>query len=139
MQTVCEKEAAGANVFIGTAAVSDFRVSKTHQGKLKRKNSKDLTVTLIANADIIASVAAMNNRPGQVIAFAAEAEDHIRNARNKLAQKGVDAIVANDISNMSSASASGWWITGEDEQPIQTASKYEFAQHIFKHIMEFNK
>jgi phosphopantothenoylcysteine decarboxylase/phosphopantothenate--cysteine ligase len=74
-----------------------------------------------------------------VIAFAAEATDHIRHARNKLAQKGVDAIVANDISNMGSASASGWWVTERDEKPIHMASKYEFAQQIFKHIMESSR
>ena len=139
MQTACEKEAAGANTFIGTAAVSDFRFAKTHPGKLKREETKDLTVALTANPDIIASIAAMKNRPVQVVAFAAEAEYHIQHARSKLVQKGVDAIVANDISNMGSASASGWWVTGEDEQPIHTTSKYEFAQQIFKHIMESNR
>jgi len=81
----------------------------------------------------------MENRPGLVIAFAAEAEDHIRHARSKLVRKGVDAIVANDISNMGSCSANGWWVTGTDEQPIRTASKYEFAQQILKHITEFNR
>ncbi len=139
MLAACEKEAAGADIFIGTAAVSDFRFAKTHQGKLKRGSSTDLTVALTANPDIIASIAAMENRPDRVIAFAAEATDHIRHARNKLAQKGVDAIVANDISNMGSASASGWWVTERDEQPIHMASKYEFAQQIFKHIMESSR
>jgi phosphopantothenoylcysteine decarboxylase/phosphopantothenate--cysteine ligase len=54
-------------------------------------------------------------------------------------KKGVDAIVANDISNMGSSNASGWWVTAKDEQPIHTTSKYEFAQQIFKHIMESNR
>ena len=139
MQAACEEEAAGANIFIGTAAVSDFRFAKTHQGKLKRGNSTDLTIELTVNPDIIASIAAMKNRPGRVIAFAAEAEDHVRHARGKLKRKGVDAIVANDISNMGSVSASGWWVTNEDEQPIHTASKLEFTQQIFKHIMESNR
>jgi len=139
MLATCKKEAADADIFIGTAAVSDFRFAQTCQGKLKRGNSTDLTVALTANPDIIASITAMENRPGLVIAFAAEAADHIRQARNKLAQKGVDAIVANDISNMGSTSASGWWITDKDEQPIQTKNKFEFAQQIFKYIMESNK
>jgi phosphopantothenoylcysteine decarboxylase/phosphopantothenate--cysteine ligase len=139
MLAACEKEAAGANIFIGTAAISDFRFAKTHQGKLKRENTRDLTVALTANPDIIASIAAMENRPGRVIAFAAEAEDHIRHARSKLLHKGVDVIVANDIANMGSASASGWWVTGEDERHIHTTSKHEFAQQIFKHIMESNR
>lgn len=139
MLAACEKEAAGADTFIGTAAVSDFRFAKTHPGKLKRESTKDMTVALTANPDIIASIAAMENRPGRVIAFAAEAADHIQHARNKLARKDVDAIVANDISNMGSDKASGWWVTAEDEQPIDTASKPEFAQQIFKHIMESNR
>jgi phosphopantothenoylcysteine decarboxylase/phosphopantothenate--cysteine ligase len=139
MLTACEKEAAGADIFIGTAAVSDFRFAQTCQGKLKRENTTDLTIALTANPDIIASIAAMENRPGRVIAFAAEAVDHIRHARNKLVHKGVDAIVANDISNMGGATASGWWITAKDEQPIGTVSKFKFAQQILKHIMEFNR
>jgi len=139
MQAACEEEAAGADVFVGTAAISDFRFAKPHPGKLKREDTKDLTVALTANPDIIASIAAMENRPGRVIAFAAEAADHIRHARGKLARKGVDAIVANDISNMGSANASGWWVTAEKEQPVQTTGKLEFAQQIFKHIMESNR
>jgi phosphopantothenoylcysteine decarboxylase/phosphopantothenate--cysteine ligase len=139
MLAACEEEAAGANVFIGTAAVSDFRFAKTHQGKLKRENTRDLTVALAANPDIIASIAAMENRPDRVIAFAAEATDHIRHARAKMENKGVDAIVANDISNMGSSNACGWWVTDEGEQPIHTTSKYEFAQQIFKYIMEPNR
>ena len=54
MQSACEKAAADANIFIGTAAVSDFRFATTHQGKLKRENTKNLTVELTANPDIIA-------------------------------------------------------------------------------------
>ena len=139
MQTACEKEAADANVFVGTAAVSDFRFAESHQGKLKRKNIQNLTVALAANPDIIASIAAMENRPGRVIAFAAEATDHIRHAKAKMEIKGVDAIVANDISNMGSSNASGWWITAKDEKPIHTTSKHEFAQQVFKYIMESNR
>lgn len=139
MLVACEKEAAGANIFIGTAAVSDFRFAETHQGKLKRENTKGVTVALAANPDIIASITAMENRPDRVIAFAAEAIDHIRHARAKMEKKGVDAIVANDISNMGSSNASGWWVTVEDEQLIHTTSKYEFAQQIFKYIMEPNR
>jgi len=136
MLATCEQEAAGADIFIGTAAVSDFRFAQTRQGKLKRENTTDLTVALTVNPDIVASIAGMKNRPGRVIAFAAEAADHIRHARNKLMHKGVDAIVANDISNMGSASASGWWITAKDELPIRMVSKSEFAQSIFKYIMK---
>lgn len=139
MQTACEQEAAGSDVFIGTAAVSDFRFSQAHSGKLKRGNSTDISVAMTANPDIIATIAGMENRPGQVIAFAAEAENHTLHARAKLEDKGVDAIVANDISNMGSSSASGWWVTASDEQPIRTTSKFEFAQQIFKLITESNR
>ncbi len=135
MMAACENEASGADIFIGTAAVSDFRFAQTSQGKLKRGNSTNLTVELIANPDIIASIAGMKNRPGRIIAFAAEATDHIQHARSKLRQKGVDAIVANDISNMGRESADGWWITEQDTQAISTTGKFEFAQHILNHIM----
>jgi len=136
MLAACEKEAVGADIFIGTAAISDFRFARPRQGKLKREGTTNLTVALTANPDIIAAIAAMEHRPGRVIAFAAEAEDHIRHARHKLVHKGVDAIVANDISNMGNDSASGWWITPEDEQLLGPTSKSGFAQQIFKYITE---
>ena len=136
MLKACKSEARGADYFIATAAVSDFRFEHPHQGKLKRGDTNSLSIKMIANPDIVAHIAAMAERPGKVIAFAAEASDHIEHGRMKLAKKGVDAIVANDISNMGSEQANGWWLTENSTAAINSESKIVFAQSIVNHIME---
>jgi len=139
MFAACEREAAGADIFIGTAAVSDFRFSNPHAEKLKRGNSSTMHLELTANPDIVAHIATMNARPSTVIAFAAESSNHIEYAKEKLQQKHVDAIVANDVSNMGSDIASGWWINHHEEQLMKTGTKLEFAEQIINRIMEMNK
>ncbi|GAV19721.1 phosphopantothenoylcysteine decarboxylase / phosphopantothenate--cysteine ligase [Mariprofundus micogutta] len=136
MHTACKHEAAEADVFIATAAVSDFRFDKVCQGKLKRGDTTSMSVNMIANPDIVAEIAAMQKRPTKVIAFAAEASDHIEHARAKLVKKGVDAIIANDISNMGSDKSNGWWISDTETFAIESVTKFEFAQSIINHIME---
>ena len=138
MLAACEREAAGAEIFIGTAAVSDFRFAAPHDGKLKRGNTSTMHIELAANPDIIAHVATINARPGKVIAFAAESSNHLEHAKAKLLRKQVDAIVANDVSNMGSDSASGWWICCNEEQLIKTGTKLEFAEQVINHIMEMH-
>ncbi|MCF6208819.1 MAG: bifunctional phosphopantothenoylcysteine decarboxylase/phosphopantothenate--cysteine ligase CoaBC, partial [Ghiorsea sp.] len=83
--------AKGVDVFVGTAAVSDFKFADEVQGKLKR--SGNMQVALIENSDIIQAVAGMQQRPTKVIAFAAESENHVAYALDKLKRKGMDAIV----------------------------------------------
>jgi phosphopantothenoylcysteine decarboxylase/phosphopantothenate--cysteine ligase len=137
MLTICELEAARASVFIATAAVSDFRFAESVQGKLKRGDTTNMTVELTANPDIVARIAAMPARPDKVIAFAAESDNHIDHAKAKLSGKKVDAIVANDIANMGSEQAGGWWISKHGEHiAIETGSKLDFAKQIIQHITE---
>jgi len=140
MLTICELEAARASVFIATAAVSDFRFAESHQGKLKRGDSTSMMVELTANPDIVAHIAAMPARPTQVIAFAAESDHHIDYAKAKLAGKKVDAVVANDIANMGSQQAGGWWVSKHGEQvAIEAESKLDFAKQIIQHITELHR
>ena len=127
MLKACLHAAKGVDVFVGTAAVSDFRFAETSEHKLKRQGQAELTVKLIENPDIIQSVANMPQRPTQVVAFAAESENHVAHAQAKLEQKGVDAVVANDVSNMGVDSAAGWWITEEDVRNLPSQNKQEFV------------
>ncbi|MDQ6956128.1 MAG: bifunctional phosphopantothenoylcysteine decarboxylase/phosphopantothenate--cysteine ligase CoaBC [Mariprofundaceae bacterium] len=140
MLQACVQVAQGADVFIGTAAVSDFRFSEVSEQKIKRGDTQQLNVQLAANTDIVASIAGMEHRPKKVIAFAAESEKHIEYAKAKLERKGVDAIVANDVNNMDSDSASGWWIdnreNGINEESIEKCNKMQFSQEIIKKVME---
>ncbi len=91
-------EAAGkADVFIGAAAVADWRVDAA-QDKLKKARSGAPSLSFHENPDILAHVAgAMRERPSLVVGFAAETRDVIENARAKLKKKRCDLIVANNV------------------------------------------
>jgi len=86
-----------ATIVIKAAAVSDFRPVHTSPEKLKRNGP--LTLALEPTADIAQSIVSRRNPNTLVIAFAAETENILANARVKLTRKGADAIIANDVSN----------------------------------------
>jgi len=120
--------AAGADVFIATAAVGDFCFRKPVRGKIKRSADQNLSVEMQANADIVAAVAAMKGRPRRVIAFAAESEAHVEHARAKCECKGADAIFVNDISAIGSEQAGGWWIGGKTLEEVPALPKHKLAE-----------
>ncbi len=100
MYAAAQRLAPGAALFIGCAAVADYRAAAPAAQKLKKQEDSDtLTLTLIKNPDIIASVSALpsEQRP-LIVGFAAETQAIERYARDKLARKGLDMIVANDVS-----------------------------------------
>ncbi|MDQ1524666.1 MAG: phosphopantothenoylcysteine decarboxylase / phosphopantothenate---cysteine ligase [Pyrinomonadaceae bacterium] len=96
MQAAVRAEVSGATVFIGAAAVSDYRPAARAAQKLK-KSGAALTLVLEPTPDILASVAAARHDGLLVIGFAAESENVVAHAREKLVRKKLDAIVANDI------------------------------------------
>ena len=97
MRRAVSEEMAEATIFIGAAAVSDYRPAKQAQAKIK-KSVEELELKLERTQDILAEVA-QSRRNGQlVIGFAAETNDLLKYARAKLIQKDLDAIVANDVS-----------------------------------------
>jgi phosphopantothenoylcysteine decarboxylase/phosphopantothenate--cysteine ligase len=88
-----------ADVGIFAAAVADWRVADEGSSKLKKQPGKPPTLTLVENPDILATIARRTTqRPRLVIGFAAETEQVIAHAREKLKRKGCDWIVANDVS-----------------------------------------
>ena len=91
--------ASDADIFIGAAAVSDYRPESVAPEKLKKAAGQDRVITLVQNPDIIATVATLPQRPSLMIGFAAETTDVIAHAREKRVRKGLDYIVANDVSN----------------------------------------
>ena len=87
--------ASPADVFVGAAAVADWRVEpEAHKMK---KGAGAPALALVENPDILASVARGPKRPRLVVGFAAETRDVIAHAREKLSRKGCDLIVANDV------------------------------------------
>jgi phosphopantothenoylcysteine decarboxylase / phosphopantothenate---cysteine ligase len=88
-----------ADVFIGAAAVADWRVADSASQKLKKGKSGAPELALTENPDILAGVASRTSeRPRLVVGFAAETQDVVANAKAKLASKGCDLIIANDVS-----------------------------------------
>ncbi len=89
---------AGAAVFIGCAAVADFRPARRAEQKIKKEGRQTITIELEATEDIIAAVGSDPNRGGRIVAgFAAESQSLVEYAETKLREKGLDLIVANDI------------------------------------------
>ncbi|WOH81723.1 bifunctional phosphopantothenoylcysteine decarboxylase/phosphopantothenate--cysteine ligase CoaBC [Bradyrhizobium sp. BEA-2-5] len=88
-----------ADIAIFAAAVADWRVANEGEQKLKKTAAGMPPLQLIENPDILATISKLTDkRPPLVIGFAAETEHLIDNAKTKLARKGCDWIVANDVS-----------------------------------------
>ena len=87
----------GVAVFIGCAAVSDFRPARRAPQKIKKAGRNKLTLELEETQDIISAVAGADGARRVVVGFAAESEALLDNAEKKLRDKGMDLIVANDI------------------------------------------
>jgi phosphopantothenoylcysteine decarboxylase/phosphopantothenate--cysteine ligase len=88
-----------ADVAIFAAAVADWRVAKPNAGKIKKQAGGTPELGLVENPDILASIAhRTSGRPRLVVGFAAETDHIIPHAKAKLARKGCDWIVANDVS-----------------------------------------
>ena len=100
MHEAVQARVGDVDVFIGVAAVADYRPTLTQSQKIKKAThgKSTLTLELVENPDIIAEVAARKNKPFTV-GFAAETEQLETFARKKLAQKNLDMIVANNVSN----------------------------------------
>ena len=90
------QQAAACDLFIGAAAVADYRPVTIAVNKLKKTANDSLTLELVKNPDIIAAVAALQPKPFTV-GFAAESENLLAYARTKRQQKNLDLIIANNI------------------------------------------
>lgn len=93
LQRAIHEAIVGADAIVMAAAVADYRVSEVADHKIKRSGD-DLTLHLVPNPDVIAGI---KDAPLVKIGFAAETDDLIANAQGKLRRKGLDLIVANDV------------------------------------------
>ncbi|MGV8835460.1 bifunctional phosphopantothenoylcysteine decarboxylase/phosphopantothenate--cysteine ligase CoaBC [Cellvibrio sp.] len=92
--------AQGCDLFIAAAAVADYRPAQIAAQKIKKGVSDTLTLSLVKNPDIVASIATLDPKPF-TIGFAAESENLLEYARSKLQRKNLDLVVANNISDSS--------------------------------------
>lgn len=118
------------DMFIAAAAVADFRPATIADDKLKKGDSTVMTLELVRNPDIVASVAGKADRPF-VVGFAAETRSVEAYARDKLQRKKLDAIVANDVSaegvgfNSNDNAVQVYW--SEGERQFIKMGKYQLA------------
>ena len=136
-EEMCERALAladGADLFIGAAAVADYRPESISIQKIKKQNGKAPVITLVENPDIIATVSQLANRPSLVAGFAAETQSVIEHAREKRLRKGLDMIIANDVSDPDTTFGSEQnavhLITEAEEQSLPLASKRVIAEQI---------
>lgn len=123
-------EISDTDIFIGVAAVADYRPVTAHTQKIKKNTSlsnKSMTLDLVENPDIIAAVANSEKRPFTV-GFAAETDNLIDHARRKLKQKNLDIIVANNVAdatigfNSDNNQTSVLWENHVEELPLMSKS-----------------
>lgn len=108
------------DIFIAAAAVADWRVEGEGPQKIKKGGGGPPALRLVENPDILAGVARRaENRPPLVVGFAAETENLIDHARQKLARKGCDLIVANDVGPASGV------MGGDDNTLVLVSAKGE--------------
>ena len=137
-----KKNLAKTAVFIGCAAVADFRVKKIAPQKIKKTAEKNLILELEKNPDILDFVGHAKNRPALVIGFAAESENLEKNARQKLKKKNCDLIVANDIDSgniFGSNNTKACFITADKNEDLGKISKTTLAQLLGEKIIKLTK
>jgi phosphopantothenoylcysteine decarboxylase/phosphopantothenate--cysteine ligase len=135
-------EAGKASVFIGAAAIADYRPAQRAEQKIKKSN-ESLTLTLERTPDVLTQVAASRANGMLVVGFAAETENVVENAKAKLRSKKLDAIVANDVSRADSgfdtATNKIAIITDSDSVELPLMSKSEAADRILDAIVRIRQ
>ena len=136
MQQAALEFAEGADIFIATAAVADYKAASIASEKIKSGDDK-MTISLEKNPDIVSSVAS-TFEDLFVIGFAAESNDVETYAKGKLEQKHLDAIVANDISRadigFNSDDNEVSWIDTDSTIVFSKRSKAQLARDLVAQI-----
>ncbi|HAS8599155.1 TPA: bifunctional phosphopantothenoylcysteine decarboxylase/phosphopantothenate--cysteine ligase CoaBC [Vibrio vulnificus] len=132
-------QASDHDIFISCAAVADYRPATIAEQKLKKTDDSDeMTITMVKNPDIVASVSAMTENRPFTVGFAAETNDVEVYARRKLEKKKLDLLCANDVSvegqgfNSSDNAITLYWSQGEKALPLN--SKAALSVEILKQI-----
>ena len=130
--------AAQADIYIGAAAVGDYRPLEVSAQKLKKHDGSELTLRLGENPDILASLSAQTAHPF-LVGFAAETHDVASYAQGKLRHKGLDMIAANQVGGGLGFEAADnaltlYWADGAVELPL--SAKPELARQLIAHVAE---
>jgi len=141
LAAACAERFDGADVLLMTAAVADYAPEAPHAGKLKKDAAGgELALRLVRTTDVLATLAA-RRRPDQlVVGFAAEhGEGAVAYGREKLARKGLDAVVVNDVGapgiGFDSAENEVTIVTADGEQHVPRAPKRQVAGAILDAVL----
>ncbi len=144
MHKAVMKELQNATVFIGSAAVADYRPSNAADAKIKKEGKETMTLELTKTPDILADVSSNRTNGLLVVGFAAETNDVVGYARSKMEKKGLDLVVANDITakgagfNTDTNIATILTRSGSEiELPLM--SKREMADRILDEVLKLRK
>lgn len=147
MLQACEKLRSTTDVFIACAAVADYRAEAIADQKMKKQaNQDELILKLVKNPDILATMAQGSPRPF-CVGFAAETQRLEDYAQDKLVQKNLDAIVANDVSDSSIGFGSDdnrvilFTRSGQqiNREPLPQSSKQALGQQLLVKLLAFYK
>ena len=126
-----------ASCVVKAAAVGDYRAKAPSARKVKREGRETVSLELEQNPDIAAEVG-RRKRPDQIlIGFAAETDDLLKNARAKMERKGLDLIVANDVSAPGcgfGADTNTVRVLSRDGEATLSGSKEEVADEIWRRV-----
>lgn len=128
------------DVFISAAAIADYKLENPTTHKLKREGVSTLTLTLTRTPDIVKSVTSRSSSP-YTVAFAAETDNLLANARKKLVDKQVNMVVANEVATprnrgFDQEDNEVVLITAAGEYPLPRASKILLARQIISFLGE---
>ena len=141
-QTVM-KELPNTTIFVGAAAVADYRPRKVKDFKIKKTNGEFLTLELEKTPDILSNVSKNRRKNLLVVGFAAETNDVINYAKSKMEKKNLDLIVANDITKKGAGFNTDTNIavilTRENKIDLPLMSKREMADKILDEIVKLRK
>ena len=127
-----------ADVAIMVAAVADWRTRDFAAEKMKKRGSAPPALILAENPDILASLATGRKRPKLVVGFAAETENVVANAKEKLKRKAADWIVANDVSGdvMGGADNRVHLVTKKGVEDWEPLPKDEVARRLIERVAD---
>lgn len=138
MQSEVMQRAGLSDIFIACAAVADYRAADISAEKIK-KQGNEISIRMIKNPDIVAEVASMADHKPFVVGFAAETQNVAQQARQKLVQKKLDLICANDVSlagqgfNSDANALHLYWPDGEIALPL--SDKLTLSQKLIEQIV----
>ena len=147
MKSAVEKEFDNADCIIMASAVADYRAKEISPQKMKKTDDDEITLTLIKNPDILKEISqkkmacppALLPSSPLIVGFCAESENLLENAKEKIAKKGCDYLIANDISRKDIGFSSDYnevtiLSKNGEIKKLEKADKMTIAYKIFKYI-----